>query len=508
MYLRDMELPVFRVALSDHSDVYVSPTTGEAFFRADRVAWAIRFAFYGLHVWKWSSGPGPHLSYLVLCAMALILCITSVAGLWLWLGPQARRPRRVLLVAAGLLASLFASEARASDLKTPRYRVTLLTVAPGSDFEERLGHSALAIEDRVTGSELAYNFGTFAEREDVFLKFLHNELHFYVASFNPGQLAVRYRERQIRAQELGLTDEQAGRLAAILGERVRPQNRHFDYDLFTANCVTPIRDLLDIATDGALRRHTVGRSTRTFRQAVMQGLKEMPLIGAFTALIYGPYTDRSRSRWEMLFMPDALHDAVAELQKDGRPLVLRERQWRGDAYSEPLPLPDPRVIGAGLGLLLAIGLVCQRAPRSRAVGQKLLGGLGGLLALGFGALGFGVYYLGFTPHACVQDNANRFLLNPLDLVAALLLWLAVGGNLGRRGTRLLFLIIGGTSVIALVHVLFGHLFGLCAQEHWPVIGWALLGRAALITCAMATPQRGDFKFTPWGTGAIDTGARR
>jgi hypothetical protein len=45
--------------------------------------WAIRFAFYGLHVWKWSSAPGPHYSYWVLLFMALGLCVSGASGIWL-----------------------------------------------------------------------------------------------------------------------------------------------------------------------------------------------------------------------------------------------------------------------------------------------------------------------------------------------------------------------------------------------------------------------------------------
>jgi len=94
VYLSGMELPVYRVALSDASDVYVSPTTGEAYFRAGRTARLIRFAFYRLHVWKWSSGEGPYRSYLVLGAMALVLILSSLSGIWLWLSSLRRAVQR------------------------------------------------------------------------------------------------------------------------------------------------------------------------------------------------------------------------------------------------------------------------------------------------------------------------------------------------------------------------------------------------------------------------------
>lgn len=94
VYLQGMPLPVYRVSLSDGSDVYVAPTSGEVQFRAPRLAWFIRFAYFGMHVWKWSSGPGPHYSYLFLLVMALVQCVGSVSGLWLWLKASESASRR------------------------------------------------------------------------------------------------------------------------------------------------------------------------------------------------------------------------------------------------------------------------------------------------------------------------------------------------------------------------------------------------------------------------------
>ncbi len=91
VFLRRQELPVYRVALSDQSDVYVSSTTGEVFFRATRIFWVIRFAFYGLHVWKWSQEPGRNGSFLVLLVMGLLLSTSSLTGLGLIFRTSRRR---------------------------------------------------------------------------------------------------------------------------------------------------------------------------------------------------------------------------------------------------------------------------------------------------------------------------------------------------------------------------------------------------------------------------------
>ena len=91
VYLSRFELPVYRVAISDGSDVYVSPRTGAVIIRAERMALWIRTASFGLHVWQWSLGPGPHFSYLLLMLAALCLVAASASGLWLALRPALRR---------------------------------------------------------------------------------------------------------------------------------------------------------------------------------------------------------------------------------------------------------------------------------------------------------------------------------------------------------------------------------------------------------------------------------
>lgn len=102
VYLSGMELPVHRVALADGGSVFVSPRTGRVYFRADRLTWLIRFAFYGLHVWKWSSTPGQAHSYLFLLALALALVAGSLSGLVLLFRPaRKRQPERFIPLVRG-----------------------------------------------------------------------------------------------------------------------------------------------------------------------------------------------------------------------------------------------------------------------------------------------------------------------------------------------------------------------------------------------------------------------
>ena len=105
-----------------------------------------------------------------------------------------------------------------------------------------------------------------------------------------------------------------------------------------------------------------------------------------------------------------------------------------------------------------------------------------IVAADSGLIGSAVYYLGFMPHASMQHNANRFLFNPLDLAAVPFLLLLSIGKLGRGGSRLLLLILFGTTVIAGAHAIYGHAMKQCIQDHYPVVVCALVGRAALLLC--------------------------
>ncbi len=79
------ELPALRITLDNGDDVYVSPSTGEILAHVDTMFRAIRIAFYGLHVWKFSPAVQAPLSYLVLLLMGLVLAAAGATGLWLGL---------------------------------------------------------------------------------------------------------------------------------------------------------------------------------------------------------------------------------------------------------------------------------------------------------------------------------------------------------------------------------------------------------------------------------------
>ena len=393
---------------------------------------------------------------------------------------------RLFLVMA-LLSARLGGPGRAEAAEA-RYRVTLTTLSAGEEVFERFGHTVLSIEDRSGPSAWVYSFGTFdSDAPHLWHKALHKRLRYWVVAMSPLLMTLRYDHRAGVVQELDLDAQQAGSLSAQLAWIVRPENREYPYDLFTDNCVTRLRDLLDAACGGALRRQTAGPAPLTFRQAVMKTLAPVPLLAAAATLIYGPYTDKPRSRWESLFLPDALRDALTELDiAEGgppHPLLRKQWNWQGEYYSPPRRLPHPLWGPVVMGLLLLYGAACcARGKWER--GCQVLGGVGASLSLLMAALGLILCYLRTTPHLCFQHNNNSLLISPLTGLAAPLFILLSLGRHSSKQRRLLILAVTLPALLLVWHGAAGHLFGACGQMHGGVWLSAAAAHATLLVIAV------------------------
>lgn len=386
-----------------------------------------------------------------------------------------------------MLIALLGGPNRAEAVEA-RYRVTLTTLSAGEKVFERFGHTVLSIEDRAGSSAWVYSFGTFdADAPHLWHKALYKRLRYWVVAMSPLLMTLRYDHREGVVQELALDSQQAAFLSAQLTWLVRPENREYPYDLFTDNCVTRLRDLLDAACGGALRRHTSGPAPLTFRQEVMKTLAPVPLLAAAATLIYGPYTDRARSRWETLFLPEALREAVQELDlgEGGPPHPLLQRQWhwQGEYFSPSRSLPHPLWGPVFIGLLLLYGAACCTRGNWKR-GRLILAGVGGVGSLLVAGLGLILCYLRTTPHPCFQNNANTFLLSPLTGLAAPLFILLCWGRHSHKRRRLLILAVILPALLLVWHGAAGHLVGACRQVHGGVWLAAAAAHTTLLTIAI------------------------
>ncbi|MBW8822832.1 MAG: DUF4105 domain-containing protein [Xanthomonadales bacterium] len=319
--------------------------------------------------------------------------------------------RRVLAVVQAVVLALLALPV----LATPR--IGVMTMQPGEVFWERFGHDAIAIDDPAKGEPVSYNFGFFDPGEPGFIgRFIRGEMLYSLAALPLREDLQNYREegRGVSIQWLDLTPAQAAELQAALELNAQPQNSRYHYDYFRDNCTTRVRDALDRALGGQLRRQLEGSSNgETYRSESTRMAAPAPWMRYGFELGLGPSSDVPLTHWDDAFLPQRLADSLATANNNGQPLVsATERLLPHRIASAPaeasLPLWPFVLTGLGLAaLVLAFGRRHPRLLAAFALPLWLLGGVFGAVSL--------YAWIG-TAHWVTAANHNLWLLNPLALL--------------------------------------------------------------------------------------------
>ena len=362
---------------------------------------------------------------------------------------------RVVAISLLLFASAtaFAQVAPPVSEAAPALEVSLLTIGPGPIFWERFGHNAIVIRDHEAGIEVAFNYGIFDfEQEDFLTNFARGNMRYRIAADRLSDDIEMYKEesRSITEQRLAFTPEQSAALRDFLRDNLRPEKRFYHYDYYVANCSTRVRDALDAALGGAIRRGTEGRSGGyTYRMDSLRLMAADPLLMLGIDLGLGPYADRRIDYWEESFVPAVFSRALGEVrvtEANGAsvPLVTGETLVAKGTIEEPPALPpDLRWPFLILGIAIALALYALARARSRAarvpaaifgVVFELFCGIGGLVLL---FLWFG------TAHQSAWRNENLLLLNPLCLllVSAMATLARAVPRVARIGSRVAWIVV-------------------------------------------------------------------
>jgi hypothetical protein len=306
--------------------------------------------------------------------------------------------------------------------------VALITFGPGEEVWERFGHNAIEVRNRVTGAAVLYNYGIFdfAQR-NFFLNFARGRMLYRISVSDPAEDYPIYRAegRWIVEQDLSLTPKQRAKLRDFLEWNARPENAQYNYEYFSANCSTRVRDALDDAVGGAIRDQTIAPSRGfTYRMDALRLMRpELALMIGMDAGL-GPYADRRLSYWDESFVPMELMRHMRQIQVPDpatggkQPLVSRETRLADGRVPEPPDFP-PQWTWQALALGLALGSMLPGLARLRkqtwarvtfgsvAVAASLLFGLSGLILIALWTL---------TDHVSAWRNENLLLFNPLCLL--------------------------------------------------------------------------------------------
>ena len=310
--------------------------------------------------------------------------------------------------------------------------VALLTYEQGELIYERYGHNAIWIHDAATGADDHYDYGRFSfEQKNFVLRFLQGRMWYSMGheSNAAGMIDLYVRQgRKVWMQELNLAPAERLRLREFLAWNYRPENRDYAYDYYRDNCSTRIRDALDAALGGAIRRYGEEPSGWTWREETRRLNQHNKGLYAALLVVLGQPVDAGMSRWEAMFLPMRLREGLNRITVTGpdggiEPAVKTERLvsegGRWPAPERPSNwLPGYLVGGALAGILMAL------LGRTRGFVPAAT-----LVALLTGLLGtFMLWAWIFSFHTAGYRNENLLLFNPLWLALAVVLPSAARGR--------------------------------------------------------------------------------
>jgi hypothetical protein len=388
---------------------------------------------------------------------------------------RSRRPPRAGLALCAALA--FAAVSWTPSAPRPVHAALsadLVTYGPGDPLYARWGHVSIRLIDPALGLDQVFNYGHAVVEGPGFLwDFIRGEAEYLLVTRSWSDEVERYRrlDRTVVRQPLALSQPALEALARHLFWNARRENRAYRYDHLFDNCATRLRDLLDEATGGAVRRAADASELRSsFRAYSLEAARGLLPMAVGIDLIGGPHQDTPIGAWEAAYVPERLRELLSatRVERDGalvplagEPVVVYERQARPALRGSP---QRGRLVVLAWGLATALLVVATR------LGGSALARLGGLALLGGGAvLGlFGVVLWGLLGTATIPDlvwNESALVYFPTDLALALLgaRWLWTGrARVGRLGRTY-----AGLHVAALLVLAAAHAVGLAEQDNWP-----------------------------------------
>jgi len=324
---------------------------------------------------------------------------------------------------------------RRSDLDSHSlFEISLITIAPTDHLFEWFGHTVLSVKNRRTGNARAYSFGGFSFGVDDFLMFTMGNFKFWSYSSDTVKLLERYRRkgRHIVVQQLRLTSLQTDRIMRQLTLAMKPENRFYEYDHFRDNCATRLRNIVDRALEGAIRRQSSESAGMTIRDTVQRMTAHLPALNFLLQFLLSSGTDQPINHWETMFLPDRLMAVFQNTNnpETGSPLVAKRSEVVPGTESPffrketSVPQTKGRDWGFGLtaGLMLMVSAWFYLRPhggenRFRGLQERAYPALVALFGAVFGLLGVVLFFMAvIASHKDVYWNENFFLLNPLTFV--------------------------------------------------------------------------------------------
>jgi hypothetical protein len=309
--------------------------------------------------------------------------------------------------------------------------IKIAVMGPGDELYFWWGHIGLIIENTRTGQSRFYDYGLFSfDNENFFVNFAFGRLWYSCGVSSTSNNIAGYIDtnRDVVLYTLDLPPEKREEVRRKAEWNILPENRDYLYNHFKLNCVTPIINIIDEATDGQFKNQFVNEPGRfTLRQHVRRHTWFSPFIDWILNFWMGQGIDTRITVWDEMFLPSEVGKRISEFQYTdshgvSRPLVS-DTEVIYQVHDRPAVLDIPHKqwpveLGFSLFLSLILGYFFYIQSKSTARGQVALGITHCLFGLIFGVAGSLLLFMSnFTDHDYTWHNTNILFCNPLLLAA-------------------------------------------------------------------------------------------
>ena len=307
--------------------------------------------------------------------------------------------------------------------------IVVVFYGPGSRVYEYYGHVGIIVRYK-NGTETLYDYGVFNPYEKNFVKNVIQGKMFYSLSYgNTKKIMENYMRdvsRSVRYYRLvNLSDEKKNEIVSFLKFNAGEDRNKYHYNFFTDNCSTRVRDILDMAYDGALKEYGK-RSFGTRRTAISPQTAPHVITETVFGIAEGSLQDIPINYYEAMFLPSVLEYSLRNItvgtsseEKSHIVILEGESIWQ-NKYEYNVSenhKPSPYIILLLITLqfvLLNTVLKLLYATKIKRFAKKLFCLINGLILLALFILSVTMSYMClYTVFECAWRNQNLIFINPL-----------------------------------------------------------------------------------------------
>ncbi|MGM9713928.1 MAG: DUF4105 domain-containing protein [Prevotella sp.] len=299
-------------------------------------------------------------------------------------------------------------------------RISLLTCSPHDEVYSLYGHTALRVEDRRRGMDLAVNYGMFSFSKPFFvLRFVFG-LTDYEMGIEPFEVFCReyeYYGSRVTQQVISLTDTEKQRVIDALMENYKPENRVYRYNFYYDNCTTRACDIVTENIDGKVVYDNTIDDGMTMRQMLHRLNNGSPWASLGNDLLLGVGADRPLHGDDTRALPLSAMKAMEKayvIDNKGERRKLVETTTTPVKEATPwtakgFPLTPVTCSSILLAVVAALSLLEWRTGRYMWM-------LDGILFVIMGVCGLIITAMVGSQHPTVRTNIQILLFNPIPIL--------------------------------------------------------------------------------------------